>query len=122
MTTPHHDPFSEQSGAAYPPPSGYPPPNYPPQYSPANYGAPFGVDAHGAAYSEKSKIAAGLLQIFLGSFGVGRFYLGHIGMGIAQLLVTTLTFGVLGWIWGVVDGILILTGRVHDAQGRPLRP
>ena len=36
----------------------------------------------------KSKLAAGLLGIFLGSFGVHRFYLGFIGIGIAQIAVT----------------------------------
>ena len=33
----------------------------------------------------KSKLVAGLLQIFLGSFGAGRFYLGYTGMAIGQI-------------------------------------
>lgn len=33
----------------------------------------------------KSKIAAGLLGIFLGAFGVHNFYLGYTGKAIAQL-------------------------------------
>ena len=33
----------------------------------------------------KSKIAAGLLGIFLGSLGVHNFYLGYTGKAIAQL-------------------------------------
>src|SRR5258707_374960 len=32
----------------------------------------------------KSKLVAGLLGIFLGGLGVHRFYLGYIGIGIAQ--------------------------------------
>lgn len=69
----------------------------------------------------KSKLAAGLLQIFLGGFGVGRFYLGYTGIGIAQLLLTFFTFGI-GSIWGLIDGILILTGSVsEDADGFLLR-
>jgi TM2 domain-containing membrane protein YozV len=84
-------------------------------------GAPFGVDPiTGMPYSDKSKMAAGLLQIFLGSFGVGRFYTGHTGIAIAQIAVTWLTCG-LGGIWPLIDGIMMLTGKVPDAQGRPLR-
>lgn len=70
---------------------------------------------------QKSKIAAGLLQIFLGGFGVGRFYLGYTGMGVAQLLVTFVTCGI-GAIWPFIDGILILCGQVpNDANGVPLK-
>ncbi|KRV47584.1 hypothetical protein AQ490_06740 [Wenjunlia vitaminophila] len=79
--------------------------------------APYGYDPYGRPYSDKSKTTAGLLQIFLGCFGVGRFYTGHTGMAVAQLL----TCGGLG-IWALIDGIIILTsGTVTDAQGRPLR-
>lgn len=70
---------------------------------------------------QKSKLAAGLLQIFLGAFGVGRFYLGYTGIAVAQLLVSIFTFGI-GAIWPFIDGILILTGSVPcDASGIPLR-
>ena len=68
----------------------------------------------------KSKLAAGLLQIFLGCFGVGRFYLGYTGIGVAQLLVSLCTCGI-GAIWPFIDGILILVGSVNvDADGNPL--
>lgn len=69
----------------------------------------------------KSKMAAGLFQIFLGSFGVGRFYLGYTGIAIAQIAVTWLTCG-LGAIWPLIDGIMILSGSVTtDANGNPLK-
>ncbi len=72
------------------------------------------------ANTQKSKLAAGLLQIFLGCFGVGRFYLGYTGIGVAQLLVSLFTCGI-GAIWPFIDGILILTGSVAtDAEGNPL--
>ena len=45
----------------------------------------------------KSKIAAGLLGIFLGAFGVHNFYLGYTGKAIAQLLITLLSCGVLSF-------------------------
>lgn len=69
----------------------------------------------------KSRLVAGILQIFIGGFGVGRFYLGYTGIGVAQLLVTIFTCG-LGAIWPFVDGILILTGQVEtDADGNTLK-
>lgn len=45
----------------------------------------------------KSKIAAGLLGIFLGAFGVHNFYLGYTGKAVAQLLITILSCGVLSF-------------------------
>lgn len=72
----------------------------------------------------KSKIAAGLLGIFLGCFGVHNFYLGFTGKAIAQLLITILSCGFLSFvsaIWGLIEGILILTGSINkDAHGNIL--
>lgn len=68
----------------------------------------------------KSKIAAGLLGIFLGGWGVHNFYLGFTGKGIAQIFVTIFTCG-FGAIWGLIEGIMILTGSINtDANGNPL--
>ena len=83
-------------------------------------GAPYGVDAYGRPLSDKSKLAAGLLQIFLGGFGAGRFYLGYTNIGLLQIAATWLTCGA-GAIWPLIDGIMILTGQVPDTQGRTLR-
>lgn len=73
----------------------------------------------------KSKIAAGLLGIFLGAFGVHNFYLGYTGKAIAQLLITLLSCGVLSFasgIWGLIEGILILTGSITvDGNGNELK-
>ncbi len=72
----------------------------------------------------KSKMAAGLLGIFLGAFGVHNFYLGYTTKAVIQLLMTLLSCGILGFaseIWGLVEGILILTGNINtDAEGNPL--
>jgi TM2 domain-containing membrane protein YozV len=69
----------------------------------------------------KSKIAAGLLGIFLGSIGIHRFYLGYTTIGVIQILVTIFTAG-LGGLWGFIEGIMILTGNIDkDANGQPLR-
>lgn len=73
----------------------------------------------------KSKLAAGLLGIFLGSLGIHNFYLGYTGKAVAQLLISLLTCGfgaVISSIWGLIEGILILTGDIKvDGQGNPLR-
>ncbi|WP_075733197.1 TM2 domain-containing protein [Streptomyces acidiscabies] len=82
-----------------------------------NAEAPYGYDPQGRPYSDKSKIVAGILQIFLGGFGIGRFYVGNVGVGIAQLL----TCGGFG-LWALIDGIMFLVSNDRtDKQGRVLR-
>jgi len=84
---------------------------------PLPYGPGYGL-------SRKSKLAAGLLGIFLGSLGVHRFYLGYTGWGAVQLCLTLLTCGYGGFltgIWGLIEGILCLTGSMRDADGLELR-
>ena len=72
----------------------------------------------------KSKLAAGLLGIFLGVFGVHNFYLGFTGKAVAQLLITLLSCFVLSpvsAIWGLIEGIMYLAGSYKtDASGNPL--
>ena len=72
----------------------------------------------------KSKIAAGLLGIFLGTFGIHNFYLGYTGKAVGQLLITVLSCGFLSpvsAIWGLIEGIFILSGSINvDANGKPL--
>jgi TM2 domain-containing membrane protein YozV len=107
----NQQPGYQQPGYAYQP--GY----YYPQGYPA---APYGVHPPtGIPYSDKSKIVAGLLQVLL-PLGIGRMYMGHTGIGVAQLLVTIFTCGV-GALWPFVDGIIILVNDTKDAQGRMLR-
>jgi hypothetical protein len=81
--------------------------------------APYGREPRtGQPYSDRSKIVAGLLQLFL-PVGIGRLYTGHAGIGIAQLILSLFGIGVL---WAFIDGIVILAGRSTDSHGRPLRP
>jgi hypothetical protein len=63
----------------------------------------------------KEWLVALLLSIFLGTLGVDRFYLGHIGLGLLKLF----TFGGCG-VWWMIDIILIATGALRDSQGRVL--
>tara|TARA_Y100001960_G_C14363696_1_gene675649 strand:- start:258 stop:557 length:300 start_codon:yes stop_codon:yes gene_type:complete len=65
---------------------------------------------------DKEWLVTLLLCFFLGYLGVHRFYTGHIGIGIAQLL----TLGGCG-IWALIDFILILTGSFVDSEGQPLK-
>ena len=65
----------------------------------------------------KSKLAAGLLGIFL-PFGVHRFYLGYIGMGVLQVFAS-FCCGV-GVLWCFVEGIICLCGGMQDADGHEL--
>ena len=82
-----------------------------------NINAAFTAVNTNAAVGDKSKLAAGLLGVFLGGWGIHRFYLGYVGIGIIQIIVTLITFG-FGALWGFIEGILILTGTFNkDAKG-----
>lgn len=114
----------------YPPPPESPYGHGYPAYDPS---APYGRDPFtGEPLSDKQKIVAGLLQIFLGTLGVGRFYTGHTSIALTQLLLTVvgwitafllvgfvLIFGVA--IWAFVDGILLLASGGTDSRGLKLR-
>lgn len=79
--------------------------------APAYTAAP-AAPAYAGVPGTKSKVAAGLLAIFLGSFGIHKFYLGYSTAGIIMLLVTLLTcfFGsiIMGPI-ALIEGIIYLT-------------
>lgn len=73
-----------------------------------------------AAGGGKSKLVAGLLGIFLGGWGIHNFYLGNIKKGVLQIVVSLVTCG-LGALWGFIEGIMILCGKIStDANGAPL--
>ncbi|MGI9527654.1 MAG: TM2 domain-containing protein [Weeksellaceae bacterium] len=57
---------------------------------------------------ENKKLLAGLLGIFLGTFGAHKFILGYQKEGIIQLVGSILTCGI-GGIVGLIEGIIYLT-------------
>lgn len=93
---------------------------------PANTANSYGQVANSTA---KSKLAAGLFGIFLGQFGIHNFYLGYTGKAVTQLVLTIvgyvlmclvvgIFFVMATSIWGLIEGIMILAGRIDtDANG-----
>lgn len=76
---------------------------------------------------EKSRLAAGLLAILLGSFGAHKFYLGYTVPAVLMLSVTVvsvcLMFLLIGFFFfwipfviGVIEGILYLTKTDADFE------
>jgi TM2 domain-containing membrane protein YozV len=107
--------------------TSYNPYQSPPSPSGTNYPRGQYTPYGGVAGPPKSKVAAALLAFFVGVFGIHRFYLGHTGIGVAQLLITVVggvvTCGLSVFvtsIWSLIDMVLILTGQIKDVHGQPL--
>ena len=111
-------------------------------FDPESEAAPWPTDG----VAEKSHVVAGVLGILLGGLGAHRFYLGYTHVGLFQLSLTLLCFAaafgvglasgmslftilLIGfntsaviWIWGVLEGVMILMGMLpHDGHAHPLR-
>lgn len=85
----------------------------------------------GEHLSTKSKVLAGLLQCFVGWFGTGRFYIGDVRRGGAQLAMFFLGYFVIAlgvnfpvWLllsaWCLGDAVYMWSGRARDQFGRRL--
>ena len=87
----------------------------------------------------KSRIVAGLLNLFLGSLGAGEFFLGYTQYGIYKLVITiafvvlgfldlgfiSTLIGLLNYVWGLAllaMAVLTFMGKwiyEKDANGVP---
>ena len=68
--------------------------------------------------TRKSRVAYIVLGVLFGQIGVHNFYAGYIGRGVAQLLITILSFGLLcwiSWIWAIIE----ICAIEHDGRGVP---
>jgi len=63
----------------------------------------------------KSKVTAGILGILVGGFGIHKFYLGKIGMGILYLVFC---WTGIPSIVGLIEGILYLTKTEEEFQSK----
>lgn len=94
----------------------------------------------GTSTPPKSAVAAGLLQLFFGFLGLGRFYLGYTAVGLSQLALWIVgllmvffgwlllfVFSIIGFmllaalgIWVLVEAIMMIAGAIPDADGHKL--
>lgn len=97
-------------------PPQYQPPQYnqPPQQQVYYTNQPQMTDIPPEGYQQKSRLAAALLAITVGCFGVHNFYLGNNTKAIIQLVITVVTcgFGAIATvIWAFVEGVQLLIGE-----------
>ena len=102
-----------------------PNPNTTPHTIPAPQGSDIeSAGCSSAAYNpylfvaKKSRIVYIVLALVFGEIGIHNFYAGFIGRGVAQLLITVLSFGLLfwiSWIWAVIEICVV----DHDGKGVP---
>lgn len=117
-------------------PTGQPPTGQPPQWSPPAQSAGQPQWQPGPAPggqwtqpgqsqwqpapggSSKDKMTAGLLAIFIGAFGVHKFYLGgpkQKNAAILQIVLTVVTCGAAG-VLAFIEGIIYLTKNDQQFQ------
>lgn len=67
-------------------------------------------------FSTREWLTTVLLSVFVGSLGIDRMYLGQVGLGVLKL-VTCGGF----YVWWIIDIITVVTRKMVDVDGRPLR-
>lgn len=84
-----------------------------PSYEQMNY-APYQPNNIATTAATKSKIAAGLLGIFLGTLGIHKFYLGYTKQGVIMLLISIIAgIFTLGIATGVMEIIAFIEGIIY---------
>ena len=97
--------------------------------------------------SPKSRLTTALLAVFLGVFGIHRFYLEKTGTAFGMLALGIAGFSILGTvfsvrfysmnleaplisaivifiavgIWSLVDFIITVSGNMKDREGKPVK-
>ena len=111
--------YQQPAPGQYPPPQGYP--QYPQQPQQVRYDVP------PQGYPQKSRLAAAILALTLGVFGVHNYYMGFKNKFIIQLVITlvgSLLCGIgplVSEIWALIEGIQLLLAndpsKLYDANG-----
>ncbi len=72
--------------------------------------------------SDRNVYIAAILAFLLGAFGIHDFYLGYTSRGVIKIVLTLLVAtSFISGIWSIVDLVLILTGKMGDSKGLPLK-
>lgn len=71
------------------------------------------VSSSGSTTGDKNKITAGLLAIFLGGFGVHKFYLGYNNSGLVYLLTNTIGWIVTAFLLGLPNIALAIIALIE---------
>ena len=84
--------------------------------------------------SSRSRLATVLLALFLGIFGVHRFYIGKTRTAIVMLILSILYLATVRlWgiimviplaavgLWTFIDFIFAISGIMKDKEGRPIK-
>lgn len=80
------------------------------------------TNANQISSPQKSKVAAALLALFLGCYGIHDFYLGYKKNGIIKIVLTVTIIGAfVSFIWSLLDFIKIICNGKFDSNGRPLK-
>ena len=118
------------------------PPGPPPGWYPDPSGAPGQRYFDGRTWSEnrapavpdppRSAAVAGLLQLFFGWFGIGRFYIGSTQIAVIQLIlglagIALTMFCFIGVaillplsIWTFIEALMMFSRAIPDSNGRKL--
>jgi len=82
--------------------------------------------------SHRSRLVASFLVVLLGSAGVHRWYVGKTDTALSMLVLlipsALAIWYPLGWlflavltVWVAIDTVMILSGRMQDGRGKPIK-
>lgn len=124
------NPYTQQTSSTsnYSDGQGYREPNYAQDRSPQKPQQPERGISYQRPYTTeiiegKNHVAAGLLAIFLGVFGIHKFYMGNYRIGFVMLAVSilggVLSFGLAAAVIeviSIVEGVIYLTMHQEDFE------